>query len=78
MTPLDIYLIQINDRRALLGLDPLDLHEDFMEVHAEIDALGSPELLSKDGELSTTETRERTNFWLDAMVDLNEIYEEIA
>ena len=78
MKPLDIYLIRINDRRALFGLDPLDLYENFMEVHAEIESLGSPELLSKDGELSTTETRERTNFWLDAMVDLNEIYEEIA
>jgi hypothetical protein len=78
MKALDIYLNEINDRRALFGLAPLDLRKDFEEVYAEVNALGSPEILSKDGELSTGETRGRTNFWLDAMTDLDEVYEEIA
>ena len=74
MTALDIYLNEINGRRGLIGMKPLDPRENFTKVYTEIAVLGSPDILSKDGELSVEETRKRTDLWLDAMAELNENY----
>lgn len=77
MNALDIYLDQINARRALFGLGPLDPYADYVELRTEVEALGSPEILSGDGEYPLEESRRRTDEWLDAMDKLVRIGEEL-
>ena len=72
------YMNQINFKRSLFGEAPLDPYTDFAEVYTQIDSLGSPEILSMDGELSIDEVAERTNMWIDAIYQLKEIEKEIA
>ena len=77
MNALVAYLDSINARRALFGREPYDAYRDYVEVRTEVEALGSPEILSKNGTLSIDETAERTNEWLDAMQELIWIGEEL-
>lgn len=78
MKALTRYTDHINLRRAMLGRAPLDVYNDYVELRAEIEALGSPEILSGDGEYSVEETRQRTNDWIDAMLELDKIEQELT
>ena len=79
MTALIRYLDSINHRRSLFGRRRvLDLYDDYAEVRIEIEALGSPEILSGDGEYTREETEARTNEWIDAMLALDEIEKELT
>ena len=78
MTALDRYMDFINFRRGFLfDLPPLDPYRDYVEVRSEVEAMGTPENLSMDGELNRAETEHRTNEWLDAMQELIWIGEEL-
>lgn len=72
------YMDEINHRRSLFGKAPFDLYADYAEVRAEIEALGSPEILSHDGEYTRAETESRTNEWLDAIRELDSIEAELT
>lgn len=78
MTALTRYLDEINLRRSLFGRAPLDPYADYWEVRIEVEALGSPEILAGDGEYSRAETQRRTDEWIDAMLALDEIGEELT
>ena len=79
MTALDRYMDLINFRRGFLfDLPPLDPYCDYAEVRSAVEAMGSPENLSMDGELTRAETEDRTNDWIDAMVALDEIERELV
>lgn len=77
MQALTNYLDQINYRRSLFGKAPLDLYADYVEVRTQVEALGSPEILSGDGEYPLEESRRRTDEWLDAMQELKDIGKEL-
>lgn len=70
------YLDEINFKRSLFGQEPLDVYNDFDYVSETIENLGSPEILSADGEYSRAEIKRRTNKWIDAMNQLKEIKKE--
>ena len=70
---LNIYMEQINSKRAIFGKEPLDLHADFDDIYVEVDALGSPEILSGDGELPIDMVEARTQLWNEAMDALDKI-----
>jgi len=72
------YIDHINLRRAMLGRAPLDAYADYAELRAEIEALGSPEILAGDGEYTRKETEDRTNDWIDAIQELNRIEAEVT
>jgi len=78
MKALTEYMAQINAHLAIFGEAPLDPYRDYAEVRQAVEVLGSPEILSKDGELSIDETVERTNTWLDAMAELDAIEQELT
>ena len=78
MKALTRYMDYINLRRVMLGRAPLNLYNDYVELRAEIEAMGSPEILGGDGEYSVEETRQRTNDWIDAMLELDRIGEELT
>jgi len=78
MKALTSYLDFINLKRSLFGEDPLDLYNDFAEVSRTIEILGSPEVLSGNGEYGRAETERRTNNWIDAMYELEEIEKELV
>jgi len=78
MKALTEYMAQINAHLAIFGEAPLDPYRDYAEVRRAVEVLGSPEILSKDGELSIDETVERTNTWLDAMAELDAIEQELT
>jgi hypothetical protein len=77
MKALISYLDFINLRRSLFGQDPLDLYNDYAEVRRTVENLGSPELLSGNGEYPLEESRRRTDNWLDAMAELDNIEKEL-
>ena len=78
MKALTRYMDHINLRRAMLGRTPLDVYADYVELRAEIEALGSPEILGGDGEYSRAETQQRTDNWIDAMRELDKIEQELT
>lgn len=78
MKALNSYLDFINLRRSLFGQDPLDLYNDYAEIRAKIENLGSPEILSGNGEYPLEESRRRTDNWLDAMAELDSIEKELV
>jgi hypothetical protein len=78
MKALTRYMDHINLRRAMLGRAPLDVYSDYVELRMEIEALGSPEILSGDGEYPLAESRRRTDEWIDAMRELDRIEQELT
>jgi len=79
MTALTRYMDFINFRRSFVfGQPPLDVYADYVEVRQEVEAMGTPEILSGDGEYSIDVTAHRTNEWLDAITELNEIEQELV
>jgi len=73
------YIDRINIRRSLFGgRPPLDVYDDYVELRTEIEALGSPEILAGDGEYTREETQRRTDEWIDAMVELDNIEKELV
>ena len=78
MKALTGYMDRINAHLAIFGEAPLDPYRDYAEVRRAVEVLGSPEILSMDGELSRAETEHRTNEWLDAIMELNAIEQELT
>jgi len=78
MKALVSYMDRINAHLAIFGEAPLDPYRDYAEVRRAVEVLGSPEILSMDGELSRAETEHRTNEWLDAIMELNAIEQELT
>jgi len=78
MKELTQYIDQINFKRSLFGKAPVELTNDIVEIRETIEGEGQPAQLSGDGEYSIDETARRTNFWLDAITQLNEYEKELA
>jgi len=78
MKALTEYMAQINAHLAIFGEAPLDPYRDYAEVRRAVEVLGSPEILTKDGELTRAEVEARTNTWLDAMAELDAIEQELT
>jgi hypothetical protein len=78
MKALNSYLIEINYHRGRLGLGILDLYNDYAGVREIVEEMGSPEILSGNGEYPLEETRRRTDNWLDAMAELDNIEKELV
>jgi len=67
------YLDEINFKRSLFGEGPLDIYEDYNYLSDRLYSLGSPEILSKDGELSIEEHQARFDFWMEAVEELSQL-----
>jgi len=67
---------KFNAKRKLFDMKELMLPNDLAEIRMMMEVEGSPEILSMDGEISREAVEKRTNFWIDAMTQLNAYEEE--
>jgi len=78
MKALKEYMEEINAHLVTLGEVPLDPYHDYAEVRLAVEALGIPKILTKNDTLAQEEVVARTNKWLDAIAELDEIKQELA